>query len=85
MAVKINPTRMELKRVRERLKTAVRGHKLLKDKSEEMIRQFTILIRKNKKLREEIESELSAALKSLCSQAFLQTARRLSRRYRCLP
>jgi V/A-type H+-transporting ATPase subunit D len=64
MAVKINPTRMELKRVRERLKTAVRGHKLLKDKSEEMIRQFTILIRKNKKLREEIESELSAALKS---------------------
>lgn len=57
-----NPTRMELKRLRARLKTATRGHKLLKDKSDEMIRQFSILIRENKRLREEVEQELSSAL-----------------------
>ena len=37
----VNPTRMELRRLKTRLKTATRGHKLLKDKSDEMIRQFT--------------------------------------------
>lgn len=62
--LRVNPTRMELKRIVIRLKTAVRGHKLLKDKSEEMIRQFSVLIRKNKKLREEVENELSSALRS---------------------
>lgn len=58
----INPTRMELKRVRARLKTAVRGHKLLKDKSDEMVRQFSALIKYNKLLREEVEEKLSGAL-----------------------
>ena len=58
----VNPTRMELSRLKARLKTAVRGHKLLKDKSDEMIRQFMIYVRENKKLREEVEAELSAIL-----------------------
>ena len=59
----VNPTRMELRRLKARLKTATRGHKLLKDKSDEMIRQFMLLIRENKRLREEVERELSVALK----------------------
>lgn len=59
----VNPTRMELRRLKTRLKTATRGHKLLKDKSDEMIRQFMVYVRKNKRLREEIEAELSSALK----------------------
>lgn len=59
----VNPTRMELRRLKERLKTAQRGHKLLKDKSDEMIRQFMSFVRENKKLREEIEEELRYALK----------------------
>lgn len=60
----VNPNRMELRRLKTRLATAVRGHKLLKDKSDEMIRRFMVYIRMNKHLREEIEDELSAALKS---------------------
>lgn len=60
--LKVNPTRMELRRLKTRLKTAERGHKLLKDKSDEMIRQFMIYVRKNKELREEIEDELKGAL-----------------------
>lgn len=59
----VNPTRMELRRFKTRLKTATRGHKLLKDKSDEMIRQFMVYVRENKRLREEIEAELSSALK----------------------
>lgn len=59
----VNPTRMELKKLKARLKTAVRGHKLLKDKSDEMIRRFSIIIRENKKLREKAEAELSSVLK----------------------
>ena len=59
----VNPTRMELKKLKARLSTAVRGHKLLKDKSDEMIRRFTILLRETKALRESVESELSDVLK----------------------
>ena len=60
----VNPTRMELRRLKTRLATATRGHKLLKDKSDEMIRRFMELVRLNKSLREEIEGEVSDALRS---------------------
>lgn len=62
--ININPTRMELRRLKIRLKTAVRGHKLLKDKSDEMIRQFMVYVRENKRLREEVEVELSHSLRA---------------------
>ncbi|OPL14776.1 MAG: V-type ATP synthase subunit D [Firmicutes bacterium ML8_F2] len=61
MEIRVNPTRMELNRLKKRLKMAERGHKLLKDKRDELIRQFLILVRKNKELREDIEKELSGA------------------------
>lgn len=59
----VNPTRMELKKLRARLSTAVRGHKLLKDKSDEMVRRFSILLKENKRLRDEVEKELSETLR----------------------
>lgn len=59
----VNPTRMELKKLKTRLDTAVRGHKLLKDKSDEMVRRFTEIIKEDKRLREEVEKELSLTLK----------------------
>lgn len=59
----VNPTRMELKKLKTRLSTAVRGHKLLKDKSDEMVRRFTEIIKEDKRLREEVEKELSLTLK----------------------
>ena len=58
----VNPTRMELKKLKARLSTAVRGHKLLKDKSDEMVRRFTEIIRENKRLREEVEKDISIVL-----------------------
>ncbi len=59
----VNPTRMELKKLKARLSTAVRGHKLLKDKSDEMIRRFTVLLREDNALRSEVETELISTLK----------------------
>ena len=52
--INVNPTRMELKKLKARLKTAVRGHKLLKDKTDEMVRRFSVIIRENKKVREDV-------------------------------
>ncbi len=58
----VNPTRMELKRLKTRLNTARRGHKLLKDKTDEMVRRFSEVIRETKKLREEVETEVYQVL-----------------------
>lgn len=63
----VNPTRMEMKRLQQRLKTATRGHKLLKDKTDEMIRRFIVLAQENKRLREETEQELGQALASFAA------------------
>lgn len=62
MAKRINSTRMELTRTKKRLATAVRGHKLLKDKQDEMARQFMIYIRRNRELRREVDEILSRAM-----------------------
>jgi V/A-type H+-transporting ATPase subunit D len=53
---------MELTKTKKRLSTATRGHKLLKDKQDEMARQFMFYIRRNRELRQEIEALLSKAM-----------------------
>ncbi len=65
----VNPTRMELTRLKKKLVTAVRGHKLLKDKRDELMRQFLDLVRENKALRERVESGIAAANKTLSWRA----------------
>lgn len=57
----VNPTRMELTRLKKQLNTALRGHKLLKDKRDELMRQFLDRIRETKRLREEVEAGLKDA------------------------
>ena len=57
----VNPTRMMLSKLKKQLVTAVRGHKMLKDKRDELMRQFLELIKETRELREKIEKELSAS------------------------
>lgn len=57
----VNPTRMELTRLKKKLVTAIRGHKLLKDKRDELMRQFLDMVRENKTLREEVEQSIAQA------------------------
>ena len=61
----VTPTRMVLNQLKGRLKTARRGHKLLKDKRDELMRQFMDVIKVNKQLRERVESGLTEAFSSL--------------------
>ena len=59
--LQVNPTRMELTNLKRKLMTARKGHKLLKDKRDELMRRFLILVRENKQLRREVESGLADA------------------------
>ena len=61
----VTPTRMVLNHLKGRLKTARRGHKLLKDKRDELMRQFLDVVKENKVLRERVEDGLTAAFSSL--------------------
>ncbi len=63
-STRVNPTRMELTRLKRKLVTATRGHKLLKDKRDELMRQFLELVRENKSLRESVEAGIEAANKN---------------------
>ena len=57
-ATVVNPTRMELTRLKGKLKTSIRGHKLLKDKRDELMKQFLDTVREVRQLRAEVEAEL---------------------------
>ena len=57
----VNPTRMELSKLKKKLTSARRGHKLLKDKRDELMRQFMILIKENRQLRTEVEQAINEA------------------------
>ncbi len=61
----ITPTRMVLNQMKERLRTASRGHKLLKDKRDEEMRQFLDIVRRNKLLREKVEAGLTEAFAAM--------------------
>lgn len=58
---RVNPTRMELTKQKKKLASATRGHKLLKDKRDELVRQFMDLIKENMELRLKVEEGLKAA------------------------
>ena len=59
--ITVTPTRMELTRLKGRLRTASRGHKLLKDKRDELMKQFLEIVRRNRELRKRVERGLEQA------------------------
>lgn len=65
----VNPTRMELTRLKKKLVTARKGHKLLKDKRDELMRQFMELVKVNKELRKKVEDGIAAANKDFALAA----------------
>ncbi len=58
--LRVNPNRMELLKLRRRAEMARRGHKLLKDKLDELIKEFMARIAQNRRVRDEVEQELIA-------------------------
>lgn len=63
--INVNPTRMELTNMKKKLVTARRGHKLLKDKRDELMRQFLELVKENKRLRIKVEEAIINANKGM--------------------
>ena len=61
----VTPTRMVLNQMKGRLQTARRGHKLLKDKRDELMRQFMDVVRRNRELRSKVEAGLTEAFAAL--------------------
>ena len=61
----VTPTRLVLNQLKGRLKTARRGHKLLKDKRDELMRQFMDVVKLNKELRLKVEAGMTGAFASL--------------------
>lgn len=70
----VNPTRMQLTKLKKQLTTAVRGHKMLKDKRDELMRRFIDLVQENKRLRDKIEKELA-----LCNAHFVNASAVMSK------
>ena len=60
-AKQVNPTRMELTRLKKKRITAIRGHKLLKDKRDELMRQYLDLVRENMEVRKKVEAGIRSA------------------------
>ena len=57
----VNPTRMELQKQKGKLKTARKGHKLLKDKRDELMRQFLEMVKENMEVRRRVEASIAYA------------------------
>ena len=70
----VNPTRMQMTKLKKQLQTARRGHKMLKDKRDELMRQFIELVQENKRLRDQVEEKLRS-----CGAAFTNAGAVMSR------
>lgn len=75
--IHVNPTRMELKKLRGRLSTAKRGHKLLKDKCDELMKQFLDIVRENMALRQKVEKSLEKVHGSFSVAAAVSSPKQL--------
>lgn len=74
----VNPTRMELRNLKKKLITSRRGHKLLKDKRDELMRQFLELVRENKRLRAEVEQAILKANKHMAIASSMMSPEQLN-------
>lgn len=85
MEIRVNPTRMELLKLKKRLATATRGHKLLKDKLDELMKNFLELVEENQRLRTSVEEDLArsaggfAMARAVISREVLEAAIATSR------
>ncbi len=65
MAIQVNPNRMELLQLKKKQQVAIRGHKLLKDKLEGLLRDFMQIVRRYRELRKSVDERISAVFKNL--------------------
>lgn len=76
--LKVNPTRVSLLRLKKELKTAQKGHKLLKDKRDGLVKKFMSIIHETKALRESVEERLGSAFDSYARASAMASAAALN-------
>ena len=81
--LRVNPTRMEMKRIQTRYQTARKGHKLLKDKRDELMKQFLDVVREDKLLRERVEEALGKVYQSFTVASALTSPKMLEEALIC--
>ena len=81
--LRVNPTRMEMKRIQTRYQTARKGHKLLKDKCDELMKQFLDVVREDKLLRERVEEALGKVYQSFTVASALSSPKMLEEALIC--
>ena len=81
--LRVNPTRMEMKRIQTRYQTARKGHKLLKDKRDELMKQFLDVVREDKLLRERVEEALGKVYQSFTVASALSSPKILEEALIC--
>ena len=81
--LRVNPTRMEMKRIQTRYQTARKGHKLLKDKRDELMKQFLDVVREDKLLRERVEEALGKVYQSFTVASALSSPKMLEEALIC--
>jgi len=73
--IRVNPTRMEYNKIRDRLRSSQRGYKMLKSKRDDLVKQFVVLARKNREMREIIEKKMAAVYGSfMIAEALMGSA-----------
>ena len=82
-AINVNPTRQELTRLKTRLRTSIRGHKLLKDKRDELMKQFMEVVREDLALRQKVEQSLARAYGSFTVASALMSPEMLEQALLC--
>lgn len=81
--IRVNPTRMELKKLQSRYTMARRGHKLLKDKRDELMKRFLEVVREDKALRERVEASLGKFYKSFSVAGAVESPKMLEEALIC--
>ena len=81
--LRVNPTRMEMNRIQTRYQTARKGHKLLKDKRDELMKQFLDVVREDKALRERVEEALGKVYQSFTVASALSSPKMLEEALIC--
>ena len=71
--LRVNPTRMELNKTKKRLRNSQRGHKLLKDKRDDLVKKLVVMVARSRDIRKIVEKDLTAVFEDMSAAEALMS------------